>query len=399
MQSPLQPSYQKFVPPPPAPPAGPFQMAYNSVNGTYYCTLPPPNHSHLLQYQHHGQHSLWDDVFDHYSSVPMSTHSRYRDTQLAMEPTQHGYQLQEEPAPASFSPGEQTDAIITSRTVFGHSPATSTNPSYSWQAPSSHNEGMNDQEGPLVDRHSARPRGRKRHQRSHNGHENTQGRTDCEAHQRIRPATPNRSSSRAVSPRRDSRPPAEGFLQSAKRMSIGFLTSSFKSDRDDGGKIDTNRYNGQDRMASSTGGKTQERRRVSRPATSSARALRRAPGSVNHTAKHTRPSRRPLRGTSPQVLRHNHQALPRDYITEQASTVPTSAPEDTNGASPQSRSDLSDLGRDLQTSKMNGYLDIWDSTGDPDWERETFALCGLEHCHHCGKYYVLMKTLRHICRR
>lgn len=47
---------------------------------------------------------------------------------------------------------------------------------------------------------------------------------------------------------------------------------------------------------------------------------------------------------------------------------------------------------------MNGLLDVWDARGNPGWEEETFALCDLSRCGGCGKYYVPLRTVRHVCR-
>lgn len=61
-------------------------------------------------------------------------------------------------------------------------------------------------------------------------------------------------------------------------------------------------------------------------------------------------------------------------------------------------SSMSDLEGNKKIAKMNGLLDIWDAKDNPDWEKETFALCDLGHCEKCGKYYVPSMTEQHICR-
>ncbi|ROV88191.1 hypothetical protein VSDG_09266 [Cytospora chrysosperma] len=63
-----------------------------------------------------------------------------------------------------------------------------------------------------------------------------------------------------------------------------------------------------------------------------------------------------------------------------------------------SPSDMSNFAGNQDISKMNGLLDVWDARGNPGWEEETFALCDLSRCPGCGKFYVPMRTLRHVCR-
>jgi hypothetical protein len=59
---------------------------------------------------------------------------------------------------------------------------------------------------------------------------------------------------------------------------------------------------------------------------------------------------------------------------------------------------MSDFEGNQDISRMNGLLDVWDARGNPGWEEETFALCDLGRCPKCAKFYVPMRTLRHVCR-
>lgn len=250
-----------------------------------------------------------------------------------------------------------------------------------------------------TERHNEEPRGRKRHSRSRS--EQVQGgeRVDGEVHHPPGPPTPKRGFLRATSRRRQSEPPSEGILHSAKRLSRDFLASPWKPGRDDKHESERYQHKDQDQVGSSRGRKIQGQRQVTRPTTPSTRAPRRRSTSRAPESKPTRHGRRPSQTTCPQTPRRNFRAQSRNSSAPQASPVRASAAEDITGDRPQSRSDLSDLDGNRAISKMNGLLDIWDSTENQNWERETFPLCDLEHCRRCGKYYVPMRTLLHKCRR
>lgn len=61
-------------------------------------------------------------------------------------------------------------------------------------------------------------------------------------------------------------------------------------------------------------------------------------------------------------------------------------------------SDMSDLEGNRVITRMNGLLDIWDAKDNPNWEKETFALCDLDWCGRCEKFYAPMRTVRHRCK-
>lgn len=257
---------------------------------------------------------------------------------------------------------------------------------------------MDDHEGPPTERYDEEPRGRKRHQSSQSTHLQSQDREYGKAHRPLGPSTPKRGLLRATSPGRQSQPQSEGILQSARRLSLDFLTSPWKARRGEENQPEKYRYEDQHRMGLSRGRKTQKSRQVSRPSTPPAKTPRRPSTSKTHKSKPSVLPRRPSQATCPQTLRRSHQAQSRNYSAQEVSPVQTSAGDKRTGDRPH-RSDLSDLDGNLEISKMNGLLDIWDSTGNPNWEKETFAVCDLEHCGRCGKYYVMMRTVRHSCRR
>lgn len=268
---------------------------------------------------------------------------------------------------------------------------------YLWQAPPSHQQDVNDQEGPPTEPHEEEPRGRKRHSRSQSRRIQSKDRAHNEAHHPLRPSTPKRGFLRAASRRRQSQPPSEKILQSAKRI---LLKSPWKSGHEEKNESEEKyRYEDQDRMGTYPGQETQEHRQSTRPTTPPATNPLCLSTSRKHKARHSTHGRRPSQITCPQSPRRGHRAQSRNHSAQPVSPVQTRVTEDTIGDRPDSKSDLSDLDGNMDISKMNGLLDIWDSTGNPYWEKETFALCDLEHCRRCGKYYVLMRTLRHRCRR
>lgn len=268
-----------------------------------------------------------------------------------------------------------------------------------WQAPPSHHQDVNDQEGPPTEYHDEEPRGRKRNSRSRSRRIQSKERANDEVHHPLGPSTPKRGFHRAASRRRQSVPPSEKILQSAKRMSRDFLKSPWKSGRDEKNESEKYRYEDQDRVGTYRGRETQEYRQVPRPTTPPARKPRCPSNSRKRKAIPSTHSRRQSEVTFPQSPRRGHRARSRSRSAQQVRPVQTRDTENTTGDRPHSRSDLSDLDGNLEISKMNGLLDIWDSTGNPNWEKETFALCDLENCCRCGKYYVLMRTIRHNCRK
>jgi hypothetical protein len=243
---------------------------------------------------------------------------------------------------------------------------------------------------PPTECHDREPRGRKRHQRSHSTRLRSEERAGAgnEPHRSLGPSTPKRGFLRATSRRRQSRPPVEGILQSAKRMSRDFLTSPWKPSRDGKNDSERYRYESRDRSGLSRPQETQ----VSRPTTPS-------PGPRANSRKHSGHGRRASHATYPRKLGHSHRPQARDHSAQLVSPTRTRSTQNTTGDRPHSRSNLSDLDGNLEISRMNGLLDIWDSTENPNWEKETFALCDLEYCRRCGKYYMPMRTLRHKCRK
>lgn len=266
------------------------------------------------------------------------------------------------------------------------------------QGPPSHYQEVTKLAEP-TERHSEEPRGRKRHSLSHGEQVQGRERVDGEVNHSPGPPTPKRGFLRATSRRRQSEPPSEGILHSAKRLSRDFLASPWKPGRDDKGEPETYQHKDRDQVGSSRGRKTQEQRQVTRPTTPSNRASRRRSTSRAPESKPTRHGRRLSQTICQQTPRRSLRAQSRNSSAPQASPVWASTAEDITGDRPQSRSDLSDLDGNRAISKMNGLLDIWDSTENQNWERETFELCDLEHCRRCRKYYVPMRTLRHKCRR
>lgn len=270
---------------------------------------------------------------------------------------------------------------------------------YLWQAPSPDHQDVNDQEGPLTEAPNEETRGRKRYSRSRSRRAQSEKRAGGETSHQLGASTPKRDFLQAASPRRQSEPPSEGILQSAKRISRDILTSPCKPGRDDKVGSEKGQYEDQNRMGSSRGRRTQEDRRASRPTTPPARSPLRPPSSIKYKTRQPMHSRRPSKATCPRTPRRGHRAQSRSHSAQKVSPVEVGRAEDTTKSRPHSSADLSDLDGNMEISKMNGLLDIWDSMGNPDWEKETFALCDLEHCRRCGKYYVLMRTIRHHCRR
>lgn len=269
---------------------------------------------------------------------------------------------------------------------------------YLWQAPPSHHQDVNGQEGPPTEYHDEEPRGRKRHSRSRSRRIQSKDRANGEVHQPLGPSAPKRGFLRTASQRRQSVPPSEKILQSAKRMSRDFLVSPWKSGRDEKNESEKYRYKDQDRVGTYSGRETREYRQVPRPTTPPARKPQCPSTSRKHQATPSTHTRRPSHVTHPRSPRRGHRAQSRSLSAQQARPVQTRDTEHAAGEGSHSRSDLSNFDGNLDIPKMNGLLDIWDSTGNPNWEKETFALCDLEHCRRCGKYYVLMRTVRHNCR-
>lgn len=61
-------------------------------------------------------------------------------------------------------------------------------------------------------------------------------------------------------------------------------------------------------------------------------------------------------------------------------------------------SETSDLVGNRETTTIHRFLDIRDATDNPNWEMETFALCDLNWCGRCEKFYAPMRTVQHRCR-
>lgn len=270
---------------------------------------------------------------------------------------------------------------------------------YLWQARPAHHQDVNNQEGPPTEHHDEEPRGRKRHSSSQTRCLQSKERAHGEAHHPVGPSTPKRGFPRAASRGRQGEQPSEGVLQSPKRISRDFFTSPWNPGRDDKHESAKYRYEDKDVLGSSRSRKSQGYKQVSRPTTPSTKTARRPSTSKKHDSKPSKHGRRPSQATCSQTPHRSRRAQSRNYSAQPVSPVRTSTAEDSHGGRPRSSSDLSDLDGNKEISKMNGLLDIWDSAGNPNWEEETFALCDLEHCRRCGKYYVLMRTLRHNCRR
>lgn len=182
-------------------------------------------------------------------------------------------------------------------------------------------------------------------------------------------------------------------------MSRDFLTSPSNPGRDDKNDSEMYPYKGHDRRGSPRPRETREDRPVSRPTAPSTQPPRPPITSRKYKSKVSGHGRRASTPTCPETPNRSHRTQARDCSSRLVSPTRTSSAQDTTGDRPYAMSDLSDLDGNLAISRMDGLLDIWDSTENPNWENETFALCDLEHCRRCGKYYVLMRTLRHNCRK
>lgn len=272
------------------------------------------------------------------------------------------------------------------------------NPLHSWQAAPHHHERTGDEEGPPTEYRDQEARGRKRHQRSHSTILRVEEQGGGELHPALGPSTPKRCFLRSTTRRRLSRTPTEGISQSAKRASRDFLTSPSNSGCDEKNDSESYRYKGHDGRGSSRPRETREDRPASRPSAPSTQPPRPPMTSRKYESKASGHGRRASTPTYQETPNRSHRTQARNCSPRLVSPMHTSSAQDTTGDRPHSRSDLSDLDGNLAISKMDGLLDIWDSTENPNWEDETFALCDLEHCRRCGKYYVLMRTLRHNCR-
>lgn len=383
-----QTNYQTFLPPPstPLPPQIPFEpslpISYYDANGAYY---------HASQYR--AVHSSFYENMDRSAPGPQQLQPEYSATQFSAPPAQNdGYQLHQK----QDSSASTVDIRISPLTSFRRNPAYGANPLYLWQAPPPHHQDVNDQEGPLAEPSDEESRARKRHTLSRSRCSESKERAEGEVDHQLGLSTPKRGAPQG----RQSEPPSGGIVQSAKRISRDILTSPWKPGCDDNAGLEKDHEHGsQNRMGSSQGRRTQEHRQASRPTTPPARSPQRPPSSTKYKIRHQMHSRRHSKATCPQTPRRGHRAQSRSHSAQKVSTVQVGDTKDTTDGRPQSRADLSDLDGNREISKMNGLLDIWDSTGNPDWEKETFALCDLEHCRRCGKFYVRMRTLRHHCRR
>lgn len=387
-----QTTYQTSIPPPPTPlpPQIPFEpslpISYYDANGHYY---------HESQYR--AVHSPFYENMDRYTPGPQQLQPEYSATQFPAPPAQNdGYQLHQKQDTSEYTVGIR----VTQLTNFSRNPAYGANSLYLWQASPPNHQDMNDHAGPLTEPSDEECRGRKRSSRSRSRRVQSEERSEGETNHQLGPSTPKQDFLRATSRRRQSEPPSGGILQSAKQISRDILTSPWKPGRGDKADSEKDHEHGsQNRMGSSRGRRTQEHRQASRPTTPPARSPQRPPSSTKYKIRHPVHSRRPSKATCPQTPRRGHRAQSRSHSAKKVSTVQVGDTEDTTGGRSHSRADLSDLDGNMEISKMDGLLDIWDSAGNPDWEKETFALCDLEHCRRCGKFYVLMRTLRHNCRR
>jgi hypothetical protein len=228
--------------------------------------------------------------------------------------------------------------------------------------------------------HVREPRGRK-HQRSHSTPPWSEERPYDERRRSLGPPLSKRNI------RRQSQPPEEGIIHSAKRMSRDFLASPCSPGHEEKNRSERYRYvdcSGPSRLWETTS---------SRPATPFP-----GPRSQRHRSGSRSRSHDVVHAAYLSKDKRSRQAQSRDSA-QLVSPMQARTAQNTTGDGPHTRSDLSDLDGNLEISRMNGLLDIWDSTANPNWEEETFALCNLEHCRRCGKYYVLMRTLRHRCRK
>lgn len=370
--------------PPPIPLAASLPTKYYDSNGTYY---------HASHYS--AVHSPWGQRTDHCAPGPQQPGPGYYDTQSPVPPTQNNsYQLNKSDSSAST-----VDLRASQLTTFSQNPTYGLNPLYLGRAQPLNHQHVTHQGGPPTKRHDGEPRGRKRNSPPESQRIQSKDRAEDEPHRLLGPSTPKRGFDRAASRRRQSRPPSEGFLQSAKRISRDLLMPSWKSCREDQHNLAMYRYEDQALKGSPRERETDGQGQVSRPATPPARSPRRPPSSRKHKPQPSAIGGRLSQTTCSKKPGCGHRALPRDYSAQHVSPVQKSTAENTADDPPHARPDSSGFDGQLEISKMNWLLDIWDSMGNPDWERETFALCDLDHCSRCGKYYVPMRTLRHNCRR
>lgn len=386
-----QTNYQTFISPSstPLPPQIPFEpslpISYYDANGPYY---------HASQYT--AVHSPFYENMDRYAPGPQQLQPEYSATQFSAPASQNdGYQLHQKQDTSASTVGIRATPL----TNLGRNPVYGANPLYMWQAPPPPHQDMNNHAGPLTEPSDEESRGRKRHSRCRSRRVQSEERAGGETNHQLGPSTPKRDFLRATPRRRQSEPPSEGILQSAKQISRDILTCPWKPGRDDKADSEKNQDEDQNRMGSSRGLRTQEHRQASAPTTPPARSPQRPEISTKYKTRRPMHSRRLSKAACPRTPRRGHRAESRNHSTQKVSPVQVGHTEDTTGGRPHSRADLSDLDDNMEISKMNGLLDIWDSAGNPHWEKETFALCDLEHCHRCGKYYVLMRTIPHNCRR
>ncbi|KAG8162158.1 hypothetical protein KVR01_007923 [Diaporthe batatas] len=268
-------------------------------------------------------------------------------------------------------------------------------PRHSWQVPPSHHQGRDDQEGERKHTPDQEPRGRKRHQRSHSTRLRSKERPDSEPHRSLAPLKPKRGFFRAASRLRKTRPPSDGFLRTAERPPADFLAPSHEPGHAPKIDLEKYRYDGHDRYGTAPPRERQAHSPVPTLATPPGRRSTSRGDRRNASYHKTRVSY----STRAEVPHRAHRAQSRNPSAQLSSLTRTSPTRNTAGDRPYSRSGLTDFDEDVEIPRMNGLLDIWDSTDNPNWEEETFALCDLEHCRRCGKYFVLMRTIGHRCRR
>lgn len=272
-------------------------------------------------------------------------------------------------------------------------------PLYSWQAPPSHHQEGEDQEGSPRESPEQEPRGRKRHQRSHGTRVRSEERPRSEPHRSLGPLKPKQGFLQATSRLRRDRPPPDGFTRSAKSASRNLFLPSPRPVRSRKLDLDKYRYDGHDRSGTANPRRGQEHTPVSTPAPPPAGATGTRPTSQGDEQNLSHQNGQASYPTCPETPNHRHRAQSHNHGTQLVSLTQTSPTRNTTGDRPCSRSDSANFNENLEIPRMNGLLDIWDSTGNPNWEKETFALCDLEHCCRCGKYFVLMRTVRHGCRK
>lgn len=386
-----QTTYQTSIPPPPTPlpPQIPFEpslpISYYDANGPYY---------HASQCR--AVNSPFYENMDHYAPGQQQLQPEYSATQFSAPASQDdGYQLHQKQDTSASTVGIRATPL----TNLSRNPAYGANPLYMWQAPPPPHQDTNNHAGPLTEPSDEESRGKERYSRCRSRRVQSEERAGGQTNHQLGPSTPKRDFLRATSRRRQSEPPSEGILQSAKQISRDILTSPWKLGRGDKEASEKNQDENQNRVGSSRGLRTQEHRQASAPTTPPARSPQRPKISTKYKKRHPTHSRRPSKATCPRTPRRGHRAQSRNHSAQKVSPVQVGDTKETTDGGQQSKADLSDLDGNMEISKMNGLLDIWDSAGNPDWEKETFALCELEHCRRCGKYYVLMNTIRHICRR